>query len=404
MNNKKIKILAITLDQDGVGYYRMNSPYLALNDPDIDVKLLTSNDFTFKFDEETLKDFNIIVYHKALPFRTQEEIQNFPNIVNKYNIKIVFEIDDHWVLNPTHINYSQWKNGKSQETTINQIKHSHYVCTTTTHFADEVRKLNPNVVVFENAVNHKEQQWIPNKVESEKTRFIWGGGITHNPDLLLMKDSFKMIDKKFLKDNQIYMCGYDLRVRTKNGVFVDDSGRNMWSNFENIFTNNGRYITNFKHDTWLKTRVDNGRLNYGYNEEFKDEFYQRRWTKPIFTYGTMYNEADIALAPLKSGMIFNKVKSQLKVIEAGIHKCPVIASNYGPYTLDVIDGKHGFLIDESDRAGWYNKMKWFSENPSAIVDMGESLNELVLEKYTLDKINQKRIEFFKFIYSLKENP
>jgi len=41
-----------------------------------------------------------------------------------------------------------------------------------------------------------------------------------------------------------------------------------------------------------------------------------------------------------------KVKSQLKIIEAGIHKCPVIASNYGPYTLDIEDGKHGFLINE----------------------------------------------------------
>jgi len=37
-------------------------------------------------------------------------------------------------------------------------------------------KLNPNVVVFENAVNHKEFQWIPRKTESDRIRFIWGGG------------------------------------------------------------------------------------------------------------------------------------------------------------------------------------------------------------------------------------
>lgn len=397
MSNKKIKILAISHDNDGVGYYRINSPYLSLNDPDIDVKLLTNSDFSFKFNEETLKDFNIIVYHKGIPFRDKSEMENFSGIINKYNIKIIYEIDDHWILDSSHINYAQWKKGDSQKTTISQIEHSHFVSTTTPLFANDIRKINPNVIVFENAVNHKEYQWIPRKIESEKTRFIWGGGITHRPDLTLLKDSFKMFNKKFLNENQVYMCGYDLRVRTQNGVFVDDARRNMWGKFEDIFTNSGKNINNSDHRLWLNENDDNGRLNYGYKEEFKDEFYQRRWTKPIFTYGTMYNEADVVLAPLKSGMLFNLVKSQLKIIEAGAHKCPVIASNYGPYTLDVVDGKHGFLIDESDRNGWYNKMKWFSENKSAIKEMGEALHELVMEKYTLDKINNKRSEFFKAI-------
>lgn len=397
MNDKKIKILVISLDNDGVGYYRMNSPYLALNDSDIEVTLFGNHDFTFKFDEETLSKFNVIVYHKGIPFRQQSEVENFSRIVNTYGIKIVFEIDDHWILDSSHINYAQWKKGNSMESTINQIKHSHFVTTTTPLFADDIRKLNPNVVVFENAVNHKEYQWIPRKIESEKTRFIWGGGITHKPDLMLMKDSFKLLNNDFINNTQVYMCGYDLRIRTPQGTFVDESGRNMWSAFENIFTNNGINIKNSEYREWLSQSDDNGRLNYGYNEKFKDEFYQRRWTKPIFTYGTMYNESDVALAPLKSGILFNKSKSQLKIIEAGAHKCPVIASNFGPYTLDIINGVHGFLIDENDRRGWYDKMKWFVENPSAVKEMGEALYELVLEKYTLEKINKKRAEFFKFI-------
>jgi len=104
---EKIKVLVISNDQDGVGYYRMNSPYLSLNDPDIEVRFLSNTDFSFKFDEETLKEFKVIIYHKGIPFRQQHEVDNFTYVVNKYNIKIVFEIDDHWILDSSHINYAQ---------------------------------------------------------------------------------------------------------------------------------------------------------------------------------------------------------------------------------------------------------------------------------------------------------
>lgn len=393
----KIKVLVISLDNDGVGYYRMNSTYLTLNDPDIDVYFLTNNDFTFRFTEEALKDYNVIVYHKGIPFRDANNASNFMNVIRKHNIKLVYDIDDYWILHHTHINYKSWKTNNSVKTTLNHLRTSDYVTTTTPFIADEIKKINPNVEILENAVNHNEQQWTPNKVKSDKIRFIWGGGITHRPDLSLMIDSFKSFDKDFLEKSQMYMCGFDLRMRGKNGTMsMDSPKRSMWGIFESIFTNDFKWVKNPKYGMWLREYTDIKRDIYGYNEEYKNEFYQRRWTKPIFLYGNMYNEADVALSPLKS-IMFNKMKSQLKVIEAGIHKCPIIASNYGPYTIDVIDGKNGFLIDENDKMGWYKKMKFFVDNPNAVKDMGESLNELVLEKYTLDKVNKKRAEFIKSI-------
>ena len=393
----KIKILVVSLDNDGVGYYRLNSPYLSLNDTDIEIKYLSNSDFTFRFTEDVLKEFNVIVYHKGIPFRDKNNAVNFPNIINKYGIKLVLDIDDHWKLHPTHINYQNWKKNNSEQVVLNHLKSAHYVTTTTPIFADEIKQVNKNVVILENAVNHKELQWIPNKVESDKTRFIWGGGITHKPDLALMERSFSSLDNDFLQKSQIYMCGFDLRMKGPQGqISMDNPNRSMWSVFENIFTNRYRWVKNTEYNQWLRQYTDIERDIYGYNEQFKDEFYQRRWTKPIFLYGTMYNESDVSLAPLKS-MGFNKVKSQLKIIESGIHKNPVIASNYGPYTIDVVDGKHGFLIDENDTMGWYNKMKYFVDNPNAVKEMGEALNELVLEKYTLEKVNKKRADFLKSI-------
>ena len=59
--------------------------------------------------------------------------------------------------------------------------------------------------------------------------------------------------------------------------------------------------------------------------------------------------------------------------------------------------RYVLLIDESDKKGWYEKMKFFADNPNAVKDMGMALNELVLEKYTLQVVNKKRAEFLKSI-------
>jgi glycosyltransferase involved in cell wall biosynthesis len=214
--------------------------------------------------------------------------------------------------------------------------------------------------------------------------------------LKLLKNVFNNSDEDILNKAQFYMCGFDLRTRNPQTgqMGMDAPMYSEWVKFEKLFTNNYKNIKNPEYLAWLKEYVDNGEGMFGYNEKFKDEYYQRRWTKQIFTYGTMYNEADVALAPLNDSP-FNNMKSQLKVLEAGIHKCPIIASNNGPYKLDVVDGKNGFLIDTFSVSQWYDKIKYFIDNPNAVVDMGEALYETVTEKYTLDIVNKKRADFLK---------
>jgi glycosyltransferase involved in cell wall biosynthesis len=216
-------------------------------------------------------------------------------------------------------------------------------------------------------------------------------------DLRLVQDSFREFDKDFLNTCQFYMCGYDLRVRMGDGrTLKDDPNRSAWSFFEGIFTNRDKYIKNSKYLQFLKT-CDS--TDFGYREEFKDEFYQRRWTKCIAEYGTMYNEADVALAPLKNKHMFNFAKSQLKLIEAGAHGLPLICSNYGPYTIDDIEGKidgkrKGFLVDEN-KSDWCEKMTWYSKNRDAVKEHGQNIREYVEQNYSMDVVNQKRIEMYK---------
>lgn len=394
---EKIKVLVLSMDNDGVGNYRMNAPYLTMFDDALDIDLKTSNDNTVNIlDEKYLKRYQIIIHHKSLPVMNDQQLGVYMGLIKKLDIKIVFDIDDYWLLDHTHVNYKKWLKSGSKAKVENYLKLADYVTTTTPLIADELKQLNPNVEVFENAVNHKEQQWIPNKTKSDKTRFIWGGGITHLPDLKLLIPSIEKFDKKIINEIQLVMCGFDMRMSSSTRILKDDPNRSMWGKFEDIFTNKHKWVKNYDYLSFLKEYTDIKRDLYGYNEQYKDEFYQRRWTKPILLYGTMYNEADVALAPLKATK-FNKMKSQLKVLEAGAHKMPIIASDFGAYQIDVVDGKHGFLIDENDRYGWYEKIKYFNENKNAVEDMGNELHNLIMEKYTLEKINEKRIGFLKSI-------
>jgi len=399
----KFKVLVLNSDNDGVGYFRLLSPYSCFNDPDIQVDIRLFMDSTLPlFDENFIKQYKIIVFNKPIPFNNTEVENIFNNIIIKYNIKKVYDIDDYWILNSGHPNYKLWKQNNSQFTIENQLRNADAITTTTELLADKIREFNTNVVVTPNSINLKEQQWISNKKPSDKVRFLWGGGITHLIDLRLLKTSFEKLTKSFIQNAQVYLCGFDLRMNTPQGIVKDNINRSPWTFFESIFTNNFRWINNGEYNSWLRKGDDNGRDNYGVNEKYTSEFYQRRWTKPIMLFGTMYNEADVVVTPLKNHNSFNMVKSQLKVIEAGAHHCPIVCSNYGPYTIDDIEGKldgkqKGFLIDEDkdSELRWKEVMEYYVENPDKIKEHGENLYEYVRDNYEISITNQKRADLFK---------
>ena len=398
----KIKMLTLSSDNDGVGYYRILNPHITLNDADIDIEIRLMSDGTLPLlDSGYMSRYDIIFYNKSIPFTQPQYKTQFKDIVKKNNIKIVYDIDDYWVLTNSHPNYKQWKESGSQAIIEEQLRDADMVTTTTEFLAEKIRYFNDNVVILPNAVNLKEQQWSSEKYKSDKVRFLWGGGITHLVDLRLLKSSIERFHKgKFLDESQLYLCGYDLRMNTPQGVKIDDPNRSTWTMFESIFTNNMRWVKNNEYSKWLRTYTDNGKMNFGYNPDFKDDFYQRRWTKSILHYGTMYREADVVLSPLKDNTAFNKVKSQLKIIEAGAYGCPIICSNYGPYTIDDIEGKKdgikkGFLIKEGDSMAWYKAMEYYLENPDKIKEHGENLRTYVANKYDISIVNKKRAELYK---------
>ena len=206
---------------------------------------------------------------------------------------------------------------------------------------------------------------------------------------------------------QFVLCGFDLRgtitlIDQKTGEQKQrpiKPKESIWYQYEKIFTDDYNLVSEDYKNFLLSFE------NKEY-ENFKNEPYRRVWTKPITSYATNYNLFDISLAPLKEST-FNRVKSQLKVIEAGFHKKAIIASATDPYTLDLIsavdEGKfndkgNALLVgSKKNHKDWAKHMKRLIENPNLVEDLGNRLYETVKDKYSLKNVCQNRVEFFKSI-------
>jgi glycosyltransferase involved in cell wall biosynthesis len=170
----------------------------------------------------------------------------------------------------------------------------------------------------------------------------------------------------------------------------------VWYEYEKIFTDNYKIVTP-EYKNYLEKFIQDPFQN----EE--RENYLRVWTKPVTSYAKNYSKFDVSLAPIKPH-IFNKVKSQLKVIEAGFYKKALIASNYGPYTIDLkhcmkngefVDG-NALLVDEvRNHSDWAKNIKKLQQNPNMVKDMGERLYEHVSQRYDLAIVTKTRSEFYK---------
>jgi glycosyltransferase involved in cell wall biosynthesis len=402
----KIRILAIPSDKHGVGKFRMMDPYQFIGDnhsDDVHVDISYNADNN----DEYFLNYDIVVFHTFI-HQTNHE-QNIGRIkwLQSKGIKVIMDIDDLWFVDQRHPMYHHVKASKIGEMKIDMLKAVDYVTTTTSIFAKTIKdKLHiKNIEIFPNAVNEDEPQFKRETIKSDKIRFGWLGGSSHLHDIELMSNGISSTHNSFKDKVQFVLCGFDLRGTVTE---IDQEGKQrqrsiqptetVWYKYEKFFTEDYKVLSP-QYKSFLNTFVDTP-----YDDE--NESYRRRWTKDIKTYASNYNTFDVSLAPLVESQ-FNANKSQLKVIEAGFHKKAIIASETDPYTLDLIsainDGKfndngNALLVNpRRNHKDWAKHMKRLVENPNMIEDLGNRLYETVKDKYSLKKVCQDRVEFFKSI-------
>ena len=397
----KIKILVIPSDRTGVGKFRSLDPHIFLQNlyPDeFHVDIVYDPPVN---DIEYFKQYQIVAYHRSIGTDFDLALELIKKL-NSEGIATVCDIDDYWMPGKEHPIHDIIRIHKINEKIVANLAESKYVTTTTTIFANEISKINKNVFIFPNAINPKEPQFNEPNTESDRVRFGWLGGSSHLYDLELIRQGCSKMSS--YKDRiQFVVCGFDTRgtVTEINSETGEQKKRNIkpeetvWVKYEEIFTENYTTISpEYKKYLWSFTQDI-------YNNE-ENEPYIRAWTKPVTSYAKNYSRFDVSLAPIKNHM-FNRMKSQLKVIEAGFYKKAIIASNLGPYTIDLknclengnfIDG-NALLVDENrNHSDWSKYMEKLVKNPNMIKDMGERLYETVKDKFDLNVVSKNRREFY----------
>ena len=395
------KILVIPTDRGGTSKFRMVDPNICLNE------LFPEEyhvDIDYRFDpndDNNIKKYDAIIFQKMASNVPQESSMVIKKI-KALGVKVIVDTDDYWELDKSHGLYYTFKKNNIGKYMIETYGAASAVTCSTKTLYNKIKKYNPNVFHIPNAVNPEEKQFQPNKTESKRLRIGYIGGSSHLKDLEQIKSIAELLYEEFKNDLQFVLCGFDLRgttktVNEKTGEVTErpiSPTESVWTAYEMFVTD--EYRTVMKDEAYMKEL-----MLFDPNRKIDDldKPYKRVWTRSITEYANGYNEIDIMLAPLKENE-FNLYKSNLKVLEAGFHKVPIIASNYGPYQEDIVSSYqkggtyingNGFLVDANkNHKDWARFIKYLLNNRDKVKELGENLYNTVKDKYDLRNVTKDR--------------
>lgn len=405
----KIKVLCVPSDKGGCGLHRSVVPHNKLEELYGNEFDVTIDYFVDWKDLNRISTFDIIHFHKGI-YPDMEGFKLALDFCKKNNIVTIMDIDDYWELGQQHPQYHMYKQNNICQMVKDNLIKADYITTTTPIFANKIKKFNKNVKVFPNALDSN----IVNKIKegkkkSKRIRFGFVMGSTHQYDMELVRGLINKLPNNILDKMQVLLCGYDLNgtmTEIKNGQSTRRPLRpeeTVWYDYECNVTENYRIVSPQYKDFLLKF-IPN--LDYPNSD---NELYKRCWTNVTDNYEYLkhYNDIDVLLVPLQENA-FNECKSELKFVEGGMMGVAVVASNVNPYTIGSKnflekggkineDGNCILIENRKAHKDWAKVIEKLVNNPEYITKLQENMSKHISENYDINKITQKRAEWYKQI-------
>ena len=326
-----MRILAVTSPQSGVGYHRIIMPVAHMRK---DYAMLTD----MLSDEAVDNNYDIFLMNR---FLVGLDIKDILNWRKKHGFKLVVDNDDYWQLDPSHILYNRYNELGITDKIIEYIREADLNTCTHERLADEIYKYNKNVEILPNCLPYGQEQFLDNKVESDKVRLFWSGSGTHVPDMKILEQPMKRISQLPVKT---IIAGYN------------DGEAQIWNLMAHWFT-------------------------YGLKIDYK--IY--RYTETT-RYMAAYADSDISLIPLVESK-FNSMKSNLKVLETAAKKNPAIVSHVDPYLNLPVH----YVKKQSD---WFKHVKDLINDEQMRIESGLQLFNFCQKHFNFNEINNKRFDIY----------
>ncbi|RLA60219.1 MAG: hypothetical protein DRQ89_13135 [Epsilonproteobacteria bacterium] len=327
----------------GCGFYRQYQPHNRLaKQKQADVLFGAGLKKSEEEWYDKIEELDIYQFHKG--YYNLEEVEKCQSL----GIATIVDFDDSWALDTEHIFYKKYLEDGVTDKLTEMLRMVDYVTCTTDRLAEEIQKYNPNVAVLPNAMDMNYPGCKVERVKEKEVVFGYLGGHCHAKDVQRLHG----VNNRLSSEK-----GYKFRLMGVDGSAV-------YNEYALILSDSGRLA---------KTRFD--------------------WVQSadIWSYPQFYNLLDVSLVPLVDNM-FNSLKSELKLIEAGFFRKAVIVDNVYPYKPLLKHKVNAMVVDKP--SDWVKHAKYLLRNPTAITDLGDALYETV-QPYEIDRVNEKRIKFYK---------
>jgi glycosyltransferase involved in cell wall biosynthesis len=245
--------------------------------------------------------------------------------------KLVFEVDDNlWDIDYRSAKAHEFFNETGVVDNLNaNIRAADAVTVTTEALADLVRPHNPNIHIVPNYL----PAWLlqhERPREDGKLTIGWGGSGTHAMDLAEVGPQLRRYLDRAPAHVELHVMGEPKPPPRRRGVIRP-------------------------HTPWTEQhKLPEGKIRW------------TPWNQSVAEYWRAI-DYDVMLAPLRPHL-FNRSKSNLRVLEAAFLGIPVIATDYGPYAEFVEHGVTGLLV-RSDH-DWGKHLRALVEDEAMRVAMG----------------------------------
>lgn len=384
----KLHILVCPPNSGGCAYYRSLSPFKKLAElyPDQIEVVFESNPLEMdvssgKLDPnvklEKMNWADIIVGNNISNFGGPytAEICRRARLLNKF---FHFDTDDLLTdLYEGHRLKQVYEQHKLYDLTKFIYANSILVTVTQNKFLDRIKEFcGAYATVLKNCIDYDLPGWNAPKNPPYKKGLVrvgWAGGIHHEEDVKEFAGVPYLVNQKVGKENVTW--NFYGKPPIDPNKKEDQWQHDVWKNYERIIMSGFR-----------------GAKNYGIFPAL-----------PTDSYGIIYANVDIAIAPLQMNA-FNDSKSDIKVAECGRYKVPLIASDVGCYRETIVNGKTGFLIPpDAPKTEWIRILNLVIRDHKLRTTMGENLHKITEEKFNLNKMVKLRLQLYSQLFEQMPN-